>query len=205
MTSQNRRKFIKGSALSLTSVLAAGCYTSSLKQTETFRRRSIQINESVQSVSIPNRVFILDDYLQPGQNNHTQAFANAIDACRKAGGGRVLVPAGTYFTGAIHLFSNIELHIAKGARVRFSTDPADYPLVLTRYEGVELYNYSPLIYARDATNVVVSGEGVLDGQAANENWWSWCGSPKFDWQPGMPKIIPTIHWQFLRRRTIWVI
>ncbi len=66
----------------------------------------------------------------------------------------------------------MNLHLEKGALLRFSTRFADYlPVVFTRWEGVECYNYSPLIYARDCENVAVSGEGILDGQG--QAWWHW--------------------------------
>ena len=59
-----------------------------------------------------------------------------------------------------------------GAQVRFSTRFADYlPAVFTRWEGVECYNYSPLIYARNCENVAVTGKGILDGQG--QAWWHW--------------------------------
>ena len=58
------------------------------------------------------------------------------------------MPAGRFLTGAIHLKSNVELHVAEGATLLFDTNPASYPLVFTRWEGMELMNYSPLIYAR---------------------------------------------------------
>jgi len=114
----------------------------------------------------------------------TQAFADAIAACAAAGGGRVLVPAGRWLTGAIRLRSNVELHVAEGATILFSTDPAHYPIVATRYEGVELMNYSPLVYASDARNVAVTGKGVLDGQGAA--WWSWSGGGRYGWHEGLP-------------------
>jgi polygalacturonase len=70
------------------------------------------------------------------------------------------------------LQSNINLHVATGAVLAFSQDFSDYlPPVLTRWEGLEVYNYSPLIYARDCENVAVTGGGKLDGQGAA--WWPW--------------------------------
>ncbi|MEJ2615637.1 MAG: glycoside hydrolase family 28 protein, partial [Ignavibacteriaceae bacterium] len=76
--------------------------------------------------------------------------------------------------GAIHLKSNVNLHISKGAVVKFSTNPKDFlPVVLARWEGMDLMNYSPLIYAYKQKNIAVTGEGVLDGQASDENWWAW--------------------------------
>jgi polygalacturonase len=73
----------------------------------------------------------------------TDAFRRAIQACNRAGGGRVLVPAGTFLTGAIHLLSNVNLHVSDGATIKFSTDPKDYlPLVLTWWEETLCYDHS---------------------------------------------------------------
>jgi polygalacturonase len=101
------------------------------------------------------------------------AIAKAIDACSRAGGGRVVVPKGDYVTGPIRLQSHVDLHIDAGATLRFSQDPSRYPIVLTRWEGVELMNYSPLIYAFDCEDVAITGEGTLDGQADETHWWNW--------------------------------
>lgn len=122
----------------------------------------------------PDRDFVVTDYgakADPGFMN-TEAIARAIKACAEAGGGRVVIPAGTWLTGAVHLKSNINLHLSEGAELVFTTDPDAYlPPVFTRWEGVECYNYSPLIYARDCVKVAVTGKGTLDGQG--EAWWSW--------------------------------
>lgn len=100
----------------------------------------------------------------------TGAFRSAIAACHAAGGGRVVVPPGKYLTGPIHLQSNVELHLAEGAEIIFSDNFADYlPPVLVRVGGIELYNYSPLIYARDCQNIAVTGKGTLNGNA--KAWW----------------------------------
>lgn len=107
-----------------------------------------------------------------GEVKNTAAFAAAIAACAEAGGGRVLVPAGRWLTGPIHLRSNIELHLAAEAEIIFSDRFEDYlPVVLVRVGGVELYNYSPFIYARDCTNVAITGSGRLNGNA--EAWFDW--------------------------------
>jgi polygalacturonase len=109
-----------------------------------------------------------------GTTDCTAAFASAVDSCTNAGGGRVVVPAGTYLTGPIVLKNNVNLYIAAGATVKFSTDSAKYmPVVYTRFEGVECMNFSPLIYAFEQSNIAVTGEGTLDGQAADANWWAW--------------------------------
>ena len=122
-----------------------------------------------------------------GKADCTNAFRQAIEICNKAGGGRVLVPAGEYSTGAIHLRSNVNLNVAKGATIKFSRDPGKYlPLVFTRWEGMELMNYSPFIYAFEQTNVAITGEGVIDGNADCEHWWPWKGRPQCGWKKGDP-------------------
>ncbi len=106
-----------------------------------------------------------------GVISNTDAFREAVAECHISGG-TVVVPAGVWLTGPIHLLSNVRLHLEKGAEVRFSTRFADYlPVVFTRWEGVECYNYSPLIYAIDGENIAVTGEGTFEGQG--EAWWHW--------------------------------
>ena len=136
----------------------------------------------------PENFFSIIDYGAAGDGHLcTDAFRMAIKECHNAGGGTVIVPADTFLTGAIHLLSNVRLHLTEGAVIRFSTNPKDYlPVVLTRSEGMELYNYSPLIYAYKQENIAITGKGVLDGQASQENWWTWRGREQFGWKEGMP-------------------
>ncbi len=102
--------------------------------------------------------------------------------------GTVEVPRGAWLTGAIHLKSDVNLHLAEGAVLRFSTDPKHYlPLVFTRWESTECMNYSPLIYAFEQTNVAVTGAGTLDGQADNDHWWPWKGTERFGYKKGEPE------------------
>lgn len=111
-----------------------------------------------------------------GTTDCTDAFAKAIAACNKSGGGRVVVPPGKYLTGPIHLKSNVNLYLSKGAVLLFDQNPKKYlPQVYTRFEGVELMNYSPFIYAYEQQNIAITGEGELDGQADAEHWWPWKG------------------------------
>ncbi len=127
----------------------------------------------IKAPEFPARDFSITDFgAQPGADA-TTAIRAAIAACHAAGGGRVVVPAGDWLTGAIHLLSHVNLHVSGGATLRFSTNPADYPLVFTRWEGVEGMNYSALIYARGQENIAVTGTGTLDGQAGWDNWWRW--------------------------------
>ncbi len=109
-----------------------------------------------------------------GMKDSSDAISRAISQCASSGGGHVIVPQGEFLTGPIHLESNIDLHLEKGAILKFSTDPKRYlPLVPTRFEGMDCMNYSPLVYAKDKTNIALSGEGTLDGQADASNWLEW--------------------------------
>ena len=107
-----------------------------------------------------------------GTTDCTDAIAKAIAACHAAGGGRVVVTGGVFLTGAVHLMSNVNLYVDEGATLKFSPDPAKFlPVVLTRFEGTECMNYSPLIYAFEQENIAVTGKGTLDGSASRETWW----------------------------------
>ncbi|HEY7883601.1 MAG TPA: glycosyl hydrolase family 28 protein, partial [Cellvibrionaceae bacterium] len=103
---------------------------------------------------------------------NTTAIHRAIAAASRAGGGKVIIPKGKWLTGPIHLMSNINLHLEKGAEVVFSSNKEDYlPVVLQRHEGVEALNYSPLIYGIDLNNIAITGQGSFNGQG--QHWWDW--------------------------------
>jgi polygalacturonase len=131
--------------------------------------------------TFPAKDFRVTDYgaKGDGKTDCTAAFKKAITACNAAGGGRVVVPSGTYSTGAIQLLSNVNLFVDSGATIKFSTDPGKYlPVVFTRWQGIECYNYSAFIYARGQSNLAITGKGTLDGQGAS---WKSFGSGGSDW------------------------
>lgn len=149
----------------------------------TIRRQTLVPN-------FPGRTFnVLDaGAVADGQTDNSAAFASAIAQCHAAGGGRVLVPEGRFLTGPIHLKSNVNLHLDEGSRVLFLTDSKAYlPPVLTRWEGIELMGYSPLIYAYGQKNIAVTGKGTLDGQANRTTWWPWKGG---SWVGGTNWSVP---------------
>jgi polygalacturonase len=136
-----------------------------------------EIVSRIQAPNIPRRAFPITRFGARGDGvtDCTAAIASAIAACVAAGGGRVLIPGGTFLTGAIRLRSRVELHLVAGATLLFSTDPQKYPNVLTRWEGNDLFNYSPLVYAFRETDIAITGEGdesILDGQASTSTWWA---------------------------------
>lgn len=133
--------------------------------------------------TFPDRDFEVTKFgaVGDGTTDCTKAFRAAIETCTKAGGGRVLVPAGKFLTGPIHLKNNVNLHVSKGATILFSTKTADYmPVVFTRFECMEVMNYSPLVYAFEQKNVALTGEGTLDGQASDKVWHNWKSSAAAD-------------------------
>jgi polygalacturonase len=120
----------------------------------------------------PDRVFDIRDFgaVEGGKVKNTDAIKKAIAAANEAGGGKALIPSGKWLTGAIHLESNVNLHVAKGAEVLFSQELKDYlPAVFSRHEGMECYKPSGLIYARRCENIAITGEGRLHGQG--KPWW----------------------------------
>lgn len=117
--------------------------------------------------TFPTKDFPVTDFggVGDGQKDCREALAKAIAACNQAGGGRVVVPKGTFYCdGPIHLLSNVNLHVSEGATIKFGVQPDRYlPAVLTRFEGTMLYGHSPRIYARGVTNIAITGKGTIDG------------------------------------------
>ncbi|HYC28164.1 MAG TPA: glycoside hydrolase family 28 protein, partial [Chitinophagaceae bacterium] len=99
---------------------------------------------------------------------NTQSINNAIEACSKKGGGVVLVPTGMWLTGPVVLKSNVNLHLQRNAVLQFTDDFSQYPLVEGNWEGLpQMRNQSP-ISATGATNIAITGYGIIDG--AGDAW-----------------------------------
>lgn len=137
-----------------------------------------QIKADINEPFFKDKIYNVLDYgaINDGKTICTDAFKKSIQKCSSDGGGKVVVPAGNYLTGPIHLEDNVNFHLEEGAEILFSKNSQDYyPLVHTSFEGMELMNYSPLIYAKDKINIAVTGKGILNGQASKSNWWTWKG------------------------------
>ncbi len=155
-----------------------------------------EIEASIQSPLIPARTYNIKEFgaVADSITDARSAIMEAIREANKTGGGKVVISQGKWFCkGPIHLLSNIELHLEKGATLIFSEDPEDYlPPVLTRWEGTELFNYSPFIYAYQAVNVALTGEGMLDGNTKNTfgKWRSKQGEDKYHLRTLGAKQVP---------------
>ena len=126
----------------------------------------------------PDKIYAITNYgaVEGGHTLNTKAIEIAIKECNANGGGTVLIPKGKWLTAKIHLQSNVNLHLQDSAELIFSDDYKEYlPAVQSSWEGMECYNYSPLIYAFDCNNVTLSGKGKL--VAKIDKWEAWYGRP----------------------------
>ena len=147
-----------------------------------------RIEQSIKAPSFPQKDFLITKYGAKTTNTaakNQKAINKAIAACSKKGGGRVIVPAGTFLTGAITMLSHVNLVVEKDAVLKFAFEPDLYPIVPTRWEGIDCLNLSPCIYAYKQTDIAVTGEGTIDGSGANDTWWPWNGHPRFGFKEGM--------------------
>lgn len=138
----------------------------------TYATKLVDYKIILQQISAPT--FINVDYtikkpiaIDSDTVDYRKSINDAISICSFNGGGRVVIPAGKYHVnGSIILKSNVNLYLAEGSEIIFSSRPTDYlPAVLTIFEGTELFNYSPLVYAYHVTNIAITGKGILNGSA----------------------------------------
>ncbi|MBZ4034123.1 glycoside hydrolase family 28 protein [Flavobacterium sp. 17A] len=125
-----------------------------------------KVNEPV----IPANSVNLKDFgaTNGGYVLNTKAFADAIEALSKKGGGKLIIPPGIWLTGPIILKSNIELHAQTGALIKFSTDKTLYPIIETSFEGLNTWRCISPIYGKNLENIAFTGNGVWDG--SGEAW-----------------------------------
>lgn len=155
--------------------------------------------EKVQIASIPNRTVSLADskIKGDGRTKNTEKIQQAINDLSEKGGGKLVVPAGTWLTGPIKLKSNINLHISKGAILLFSPDINDYPIIKTTYEGQPAERHQSPITAENCTNIAITGQGIIDGNGQA-------------WRPLKKEKVTNSQWKrltgnggFFRRPDLW--
>ena len=135
--------------------------------------------EPLQMFDFPARDFPITRYgaRKDDPKATMKAFEKAMQACNKAGGGRVVVPQGDWVTGTIHFKDSCLLYLSEGATLVFEDDPSLYlPAVHTSWEGTECMNYSPLIYAFGCKNVGIAGSGTIAPKM--DFWRTWFARPE---------------------------
>lgn len=124
----------------------------------------------VKAPVFPDRTVLISDYdaVGNGQQLCTDAFAKAIDELAAQGGGKLVVPRGVWYTGPIELKSNINLHLEKGAVILFAPDENLYKVIETSFEGLDTRRCQSPLSAKGATNIAITGDGIIDG--SGEYW-----------------------------------
>ena len=147
-----------------------------------------QIEQSIRVPQFAQKDYVITKFGAKTTNTAAKnqtAIQKAIDKCSKKGGGRVIIPAGQKFlTASIQLKSGVNLVVEEGAVLEFAFEPELYPIVPTRWEGLDCWNLSPLIYAYQAKDIAITGKGTIDGGGSNETWWPWCGNVRFGMKEG---------------------
>lgn len=166
------RSAYAGLAISLSAIAIMGSKAEVVNLPEYGPRKPLAQEKTADFVkpdlpSIPKRDFRLTDFHPVGDPNSatgadvTQAFLDAVAACTRAGGGRLIIPPGLYRTRPAQLTSSMELHLEKGATLTFTTDPKDY----------ELPNRGnrECLEAANCHDIAITGEGTIDGSGGD--WW----------------------------------
>jgi len=135
-----------------------------------------EIVASLDPVTFPDITYNIKDFgaVADGKTGNKEAFEKAVTTCSENGGGKIIVPKGNYYMdGPLVFKSNVNIELKEGAILNFSHDEKDYlPAVLVRWEGTEVYNYSPLIYAYKARNIALTGKGTVNGNGS-KNFSDW--------------------------------
>ena len=149
-----------------------------------------QIEQSILKPQLHERQFDISKFGAKATASAAQnqkAINKLISLVSKKGGGKVVIPKGTWKTGAIEMKSHVNLVIEEGATLQFVFDTNLYPLVRTSWEGIACWNYSPCIYGYKVNDVAITGKGTIDGGGKNETWWKMCGKPIFGYVKGETK------------------
>lgn len=118
----------------------------------------------------PARRYLVTDYgaVADGKTVNTKAIQSAIDKCASSGGGAIVIPSGTFLSGAIFLKQGVNLLVEKDGVLKGTTNIDDYPMIQTRWEGTEQPWTSAFINADGLADLDISGEGTIDG--SGEEW-----------------------------------
>ncbi|MDE6457866.1 MAG: glycoside hydrolase family 28 protein, partial [Muribaculum sp.] len=125
--------------------------------------------EAVQRPVIPEYEVSITDFggINDGHTKNTVAFAAAMKHLSEKGGGKLVVPAGIWYTGPIVFESNINLHLMSGALILFSSDRDDYPLIDSYFEGNSTKRCQSPLSANGKENVAITGLGTINGNGSH--------------------------------------
>ena len=147
-----------------------------------------QIEKNIRQPEFKDKSYNITDFgasTKAKAADNQKAINKAIATCSKNGGGRVVIPEGTFITGAITMLSKVNLHIEKNGVLLFAFQPELYPIVPTRWEGIDCWNLQPCVYAYKQTDIAITGQGTIDGGGENDTWWKWCGKDHYGWKEGI--------------------
>ena len=152
-----------------------------------------EILEQIERPKIPDTTYsVLQFGVVPNREQvQTVSLQQAIDQVSALGGGKLVFPAGCYYTGALRMKSKVELHLESQDTILLFINKADechYPLVLSYWESTPCYNFSSLLYAYKEKDIAVTGKGVLDGGADTEHWWNWHHQVEQAWSADRPDL-----------------
>ena len=147
-----------------------------------------QIEKNIRQPEFKDKSYNITDFgasTKAKAADNQKAINKAIATCSKNGGGRVVIPEGTFITGAITMLSKVNLHIEKNGILLFAFQPELYPIVPTRWEGLDCWNLQPCVYAYKQTDIAITVQGTIDGGGENDTWWKWCGKDHYGWKEGI--------------------
>ncbi|MBS2100173.1 glycoside hydrolase family 28 protein [Carboxylicivirga linearis] len=150
-------------------LLMSNCGILEKSNTKQVENNKLKIINRIKLPNIGSTTFNLADYnaVSDGLTDCKPIIDSLIKVLSSRAGGKLIIPKGVFFCkGPIKMESHINLHLEDGATLLFSQNSKDYlPLQLVRWEGVEVYNYSPYIYAKDKIDIAITGKGTLNGNA----------------------------------------
>ena len=145
-----------------------------------------KIKSALQSPPATANSYIITDYgIKDDGNIYTEEFQKLINSVYDNGGGYIIIPDGTYMTGALFFKPGVNLYIEKNGILKGSQDITDYPIIKTRIEGESCLYYAALINASHADGFTIYGEGTIDGNGLHA--WK-CFWLRRSWNPDLSLI-----------------
>ena len=151
-----------------------------------------RIEDTITGAKVSGDIYnVLDHNIVPDNGTlNTDQINKLISSASNRGGGILKFPPGIYLTGGIILKDNIEINVEEGAVLKFSQNPVDYtPNVIGHWEGMEINNFRAFIYSNNAKNIAITGNGILDGNAGWDNWWSWSKNNLHKQKKNRPRLM----------------